>query len=336
MARTPAKPAASRSTAKLTPPATDRLGLNNFEKDVEDNLSKAGVALIRQARTPQGQQFLFRCFIMPAFSVRVFGEAQKKFRTLPYFIQEPWSYVLAHSRMVKEMVHQEALALSDTEPATGEWKCNEDKYALWLQRFDLWRTAIDRAFWYYVTKKGSVTKYEQGRFAWAAELGTIQKQWGLPAAFLGRIVDGMRQRSEKESKIFHLSAAGSPPIRWDCPELDLWLIEIWPLVEGYDWTYLDVWRVANMKFPTAPQKIPPPLQTAEALSNHCKMKGLNLRLSKAAQQRGGRPRGGRTLSQLPPPPLSHLALEIDGFVAPGNTATREQIRLTRLVWGKTG
>jgi hypothetical protein len=298
------------------------LSQDNFEKLVEEDLTASTAARIRKCRTLRGKQFIFRCFVMPVISWGVFEEMKKQFPNPPYQIYKPWSYMIAQSRTLREMVFRKELTFDHSDPPAAELGFGGDRYDYWLGRFDAWRHAVVRSFWYCLERKGGISSYPD-ELANAASLGAIFNLWGgLPEEVVGKLAAEMRQESPRHARVFHKQAARPSSIKWTDPPLDLWLIEVWPLAVGYGWNYYDVWRVAKLKFPDTTGKPRRSLRNTEALSNHCKMKELDLRLGAEAKKRVGQPRAGQPL-----PPMADLALEIDGFRSPGVIPTREEIRV---------
>ena len=105
----------------------------------------------------------------------------------------------------------------------------------------------------------------------------------------------------KESVFFHKNANPNAPVepRWDYPEIDLWLIEIWPLVEQYGWRYNEVCDLAFDKFGGDDAMVHfKVLNDSKVLKERCQEQ-LGLRLSPLAQQRKGKPkdRGVKTVVQ---------------------------------------
>ena len=238
---------AGRATTK--PKAMVSLSQNDFEKHVQEHLDETTIARITKCRTLRGKQFIFRCLIMPTFSWGLGLYLEKWRPNPPYFIHLPWSYVVAQNRLVKEMVFKKEAVLEESEPRAVALQFGEERYDDWLGRFDAWRHAVDRSFWFYLERKGGVPSYRKD-LKEAARLGAIHHLWGgLPAPMFGRLAVEMRLQS-KESEIFHNQAAQPARVKWIDPELDLWLMEIWPLVIGYYWGYRELWRVAKEKFRT--------------------------------------------------------------------------------------
>jgi hypothetical protein len=84
----------------------------------------------------------------------------------------------------------------------------------------------------------------------AAELGAIlgdksERTTKRLIAFIER----RNELSEREHRVFLETALDSSPADWRHPELDTWLMLIWPIVERFKWTYRDVLEAAQKKFP---------------------------------------------------------------------------------------
>jgi hypothetical protein len=301
---------------------------NDLEKAVVADLPEAFFEPLKKYRTPAGRTFIFRCFLVAPFSFGFVGYLKREHPTWPYFVHLPLSYFLAHSRTVREMSFQNALTGPlDSKIAHATFALDEDRYPYWLERFESWRSAVDRSFWFCLERKGGVLSYSSPELINAASLGAIQNLWrGLPEAMFGRIEAELRQESESARKVFLRQAAETKTIKWHWPRLDLWLIEIWPLVLGYRWTYLDTWNVAREKFKGQPEEKSDPLRKLDLFRTHCKMPKLRLRLSREAKK--GPPT--REQASGTHPPLAELALQIDGFQSPGSNKTREELRLTVL------
>jgi hypothetical protein len=118
---------------------------------------------------------------------------------------------------------------------------------------------------------------------------------GIPSKCLDETISRMKQREQsgsRESAFFHKNASPESvrPRRWDYPELDLWLIEVWPLVEQYFWTYKDVYDLALERFKDEDESAKV-LDRVEYLKERCNK--LELHLSPEAQKVRGRPKAVR-------------------------------------------
>jgi hypothetical protein len=70
-------------------------------------------------------------------------------------------------------------------------------------------------------------------------------------AVTDRLIDLIKRRnelSEREFRVFK-KALDNKPADWRHPELDTWLMLIWPIVERFNWTYRNVLEAARKKFP---------------------------------------------------------------------------------------
>ena len=209
MPKKPSTSAAKRGEATPTREAIISLGENDFEKSVAENLNEPALARIRKCQTLRGKRFILRCFVIPPVSACFVFYLKKQFPTPPYFIHEQWSYILAQSRTIREMVFRKELVYDNSDPPTAELLFGEDRYDYWLARFDRWRRAVDRSFWFCLERKRGVLNYRD-RLVEPAALGAIQYLWaGLPAPMLGRIAHEMRRRSTDESRVFHQQAGST-------------------------------------------------------------------------------------------------------------------------------
>ena len=55
--------------------------------------------------------------------------------------------------------------------------------------------------------------------------------------------------SHAAQRAFDLAISRNNPARWKHPDLDLWLILVWPLVIKDGWNYATVHSLAAIKFP---------------------------------------------------------------------------------------
>ena len=90
--------------------------------------------------------------------------------------------------------------------------------------------------------------------------------------------------------------------RWNNPQLDMWLICIWPLVTAYNWTYRDVWMIAA-RHPQLEELLR--LETVGSFAAHCKF--LELRLNQKGSQKTGRVKSDAESSL---PYMANLALQL--------------------------
>jgi len=315
--------------------AESPLSQNDYEAHVEQHLVEPVKWFLEHFSKFASRQFIFRCFSVAPISSSFMRYLDETKTNIGYHIHQPNSYVLAHSRTVREMIAEKDLILNDDEPNGGELVCGEEKFGHWLERFELWRRAVERTFWYTLDKKGRATNYLDTKQKEAARLGTIYRLWterGFPPIMAGSFLPQLLRRSTRDFNVF-LEQSRAPIRRdWRHEALDLWLIEIWPLVVGFNWTYAETWRVACRKFAPTLNTIKKPLETAEAFSNHCKMNGLDLRLGTEAKKRRGRPTSD-SMREDKLPRMAHLAQEIDGFKNPGENTTSEKLRCVRLSIG---
>ena len=89
--------------------------------------------------------------------------------------------------------------------------------------------------------------------------------------------------------------------RWNYPQLDMWLVSIWPLVTAYNWTYRDVWMIAA-RHRQLEELLR--LETVESFAAHCKF--IKLRLNPKGSQKTGRVKGDAESSL---PYMANLALQ---------------------------
>ena len=115
---------------------------------------------------------------------------------------------------------------------------------------------------------------------------------GLSPKTLSKYVSEFKQRQQngsRESEFFHKWALGTgTEPRWDHPEIDLWLIEIWPMVDQYVWTYPDIYKPLLAKFGNDERfQDAGVLKRPKTLRDRCEWLGLPL--SELARRRRGRP-----------------------------------------------
>lgn len=119
-------------------------------------------------------------------------------------------------------------------------------------RLQQWRKAFLE--WYvFLMKKECRAVFDETatqREREAAELGL--RLGDKTEAATDRLIDFIKRRnelSEHEWRVFTRTAHENKPADWRNPELDTWLMLMWPIVERFRWTYRDVLKAARRKFP---------------------------------------------------------------------------------------
>jgi hypothetical protein len=116
-----------------------------------------------------------------------------------------------------------------------------------------------------------------------------------------RLIDFIKRRSElsqREWRTFTKTAHENKPDDWRHPELDTFLMLIWPIVSRFNWTHRDVFDAVQKKFAG---KRSYPFDAAHNLLTHC-TKTLGLRTANKPRTPRPHPKGKA--------PLMQLALEI--------------------------
>jgi hypothetical protein len=90
--------------------------------------------------------------------------------------------------------------------------------------------------------------------------------------------------------------------RWNCPQLDMWLVSIWPLVTAYNWTYRDVWMI-TARHRQLEELLR--LEKVESFATHCKF--LELRLNPKGSKKTGRVKADAESSL---PHMANLAIQL--------------------------
>lgn len=132
------------------------------------------------------------------------------------------------------------------------------------------------------------TIYEAGRWlpGWRDPFSKIFEQ----ATMAGKLLSNPKTANDPRVAKFIASARKHPPTVWSRflreaytphwikpkhPDLDEWLIMIWPLVEYHDWNCTDIITIGIQRFPDLAGKYP--LTTGEDLGKHIR-KSLNKHL----------------------------------------------------------
>lgn len=261
------------------------------ERIIARHIPEAAIEHLSRFPTREERQFAFRCFWVPYEMV---GVCEKEFSSPKHRVRFVSQFGLhtAHSRMVKEMCAWEM------DPRVSWWypQARDNACRWWMQRYDSYLQAIDCAYGYWMKRKCPDCCHEQSDLAAASRFGFVQRVdvEGWPPKVLGELLAAMKKREQtgsRELEFFYKNAnpKGTLKPKWDYPDIDLWLIEIWPLVKQYDWTYKDVCDLAFKKFGGDEMVNASVLNDSKALKDRCQ-KELGLRLSLLAQQRKGRPK----------------------------------------------
>ncbi len=288
----------------LRPKTMFQWARNPYEAIAADSLKRIGMDIPRELVLPRDREFAFRCHLVPLYSRAVIEFFARKGGP-KYWLYKHATYYLAWERMGLEFAlrmklkttRQNLRALILTSPLGPEY---------WQKRFDQWRHAAAQSFNHFMAKRFPDVKKLKGSEREAARLGglkTLSEE--LPDAIFSEVI----ARFENNAmlwKTFTQNANRTRKGRWGDPELDTWLIEIWPLVTEYGWNYHQVFRVAEHKWTTSSEDNDT-LKAVAPLENRCK-KMLGLRLSPAGQAKGGRPREIIRKGRATLPALSALAI----------------------------
>jgi hypothetical protein len=260
------------------------------ERIIARHIPEAAIEHLSRFSTREERQFAFRCFWVPYEMV---GVCEKAFSSPKGRVLFVWQFglLIAHSRMLKEM------CAWGQDPRASWWYPSAAAKACrwWMQRYDSYREAIDCAYGYWMKRKCPDCCHEQPDLAAASRYGFVQRVdvQGLPSKILGELLAGMKEREQKasrESEFFLKNAKGTSEPRWVYPDIDLWLIEVWPLVKQYGWTYKEVCDLAFSKFGGDNTMVNVSvLNNSKALKERCQDE-LGLHLSSIAQERHGRPK----------------------------------------------
>lgn len=275
---------------KLTREDLLSFACDDQEKIIARHIPEAAIEHLSRFPTRGERQFAFRCFWVPYEMVGVCEKAFSSPKETVLSVSQ-FGLNIAHSRMLKEMCAWEM------DPRVSWWypQAHANACRWWMQRYDSYREAIDCAYGYWIKRKCPDCCHEHPALAAASRYGFLQRvdAEGWSPKIVGELLAGMKQREQKgsrESEFFYRNAKGTPEPRWDYPDIDLWLIEIWPLVKQYGWTYKDVCDLAFNKFGGDDKMLNASvLNDSKALKERC-LKELGLRLSLFAQQRKGRPK----------------------------------------------
>ena len=128
----------------------------------------------------------------------------------------------------------------------------------------------------------------------AAELGV--RHGDKTEKTTDRLIDFIKRKSElseHEWHIFRKTAAGNKRAGWRHPELDTFLMLMWPIVEHFSWTYGDVLGAVRKKFPDGQGH---PFDATHQLVVHCS--GLGLRTVNKPRTARPHPKGKAPLLGL--------------------------------------
>jgi hypothetical protein len=237
------------------------------------------------------REFLFHCLYVPLYSIVAIRFATTMLGSPALMLHEYAVYSLAFERMLLEMIllqksnkNEKFKAKTLIDIFTNQY----NGYDFWRERFEEWKSSVVKSHSHFMRKKvPDITK--GGQTAVAALLGNVLSGGQqLPMELFG----GMIERIEKNKSLFKTlskNALKPNPARWGEPELDAWLIEIWPLVTRYGWNYRDVWQAAVKKWGDKCQE-DESFGSVQRIEDRCK-KMLGLRLGSRGQTRGGRVTG---------------------------------------------
>jgi hypothetical protein len=251
---------------------------------------EAGLEHLARFLTREERQFAFRCFWVPFEMVAACEQAFNSPQGRAWSVWQ-FALLLAHSRMLREM------AAWRNDPRQSWWEPQSAANACgwWMECYDEYQHAIDAAYQYWLKRRCLDSRHDQPKLAAAASFGFVQREdvGGLPAGVVGRLLAEFKKREQtgsREAALFHKNAnpQGASDPRWDYPDIDIWLIEVWPLISQYNWTYKEAYELLLAKFgDDDAYSDASVLGRVGALKERCEL--LGLRLSPLAQERTGRP-----------------------------------------------
>ncbi len=215
---------------KLTRETFLSFACNPEEEIIARFISEGAIEHISLLPSREERQFAFRCVWVP-FEM---SEVRRNLGSPEGRAFHVWQFALtlAHSRMLMEM------SAWGQDPRFGWWPTPASaKHGSlwWMKRYDSHLRFIDWSYRYWVKRKCPDCCHPQEDLAAASRLGFFQHadREGLRPDAVGKLLAEMKKREQsgsRESEFFHKYAQGVSEPRWDYPEIDLWLIEVWPLV----------------------------------------------------------------------------------------------------------
>ncbi len=179
-------------------------------------------------------------------------------------------------------------------------------YGYWLSRFNQWHEYAMRSLDHYLGSQSIDHREMTGKMKEAAHLGILKNLEELPENRVADLLDEVN--STKETRKMYRKNAKKRRTTPANLEFASWLIELWPLVLEYGWSYRDVQRVAAEKY-ESDSSIQKLIEFIKELKKHCKKIGL--KISRVGSFRIGRPRGDEKAVY---PAMFQVALFIDGLV----------------------
>ena len=286
-----------------------QLAQNPLEQSAAIFLQRIGVSISTALIDPRQREFYFRCHLVPRFCQVVIGFVSEHQGGSKYWLHQHGGYVLAWERMALEFLLRTRKHISGAQLVDAMLNSREGA-AYWMRRFEQLRSAAKQSYTHFIAKKFPDVKNLEGEQARAAHLGALEKiSEGLPEKLFSDTL--ARFKSDKSLlKTFAQNSKRKREGRWGDPELDTWLIEVWPLVTEYGWNYHDVWQVACAKWDVDIDDNS--LDSVSRVSDRCK-KMLGLRLATAGQAKQGKPAGVAEGKKMLLPPLAALAIGLESL-----------------------
>jgi|ERR1017187_8133311 hypothetical protein len=166
-------------------------------------------------------------------------------------------------------------------------------------RFYEWMLARARGFRLLLLKENPEGEHPDKEINDAIFAAHLAKRGELQHPFFNQF--DLEKLSKAAKNNFDRVLSKPTQARWNYPQLDMWLVSIWPLVTAYNWTYRDVWMIAA-RHPQLEELLR--LETVASFARHCKF--LELRLSPKGSQKTGRVKGDAESSL---PYMANLALQ---------------------------
>ena len=118
----------------------------------------------------------------------------------------------------------------------------------WLEHFDQWRNYAIRSWIYYVSKQSKDVRKFVGSQQEAAVLGVLMKLESLPEKWFAAWKQGVFRDPSSRKILLRNARKSRYNTKVPAAEKDSWIIEIWPLVLKYNWSYRDAFFAFKLKF----------------------------------------------------------------------------------------
>ena len=280
---------------------------NEFERDLA-NLCERQIRNLFKSVPVAAYKFTLRAYWIPCVCRSLVPDLYPRYGL---GLGIPNCYHLAFQRTTLELLHLHrslrGIPTTTINPVLEWYLQAPEGLAFWMKRFDNWLTYTKLSFSHFLTKQSYDLIYSPLNLSNSVLLGIIARS---NLSKLKEFLPRLGQDSPESARLFEKQLKTSPR-RWKHSFIDTWLIETWPIIDQYRWSFYDIQKVLSA---IDIRQYNSKRLREYSKSNEIKERAKKLGLSRIASLRPGRPKEPDETSSanliVNAPPMTALALGI--------------------------